>query len=509
MALMILICSTALLIAAGLVILLGYALLPPLREWRAAFNIYHIRLQRKLSVPFWHFPAGHFGAMIDDFQAFFESKKATAYKFGAVPLWLANELVVVLLNPQDIRAIFYDNDLNYTRQFDSLYLLTRLFGKGIFAVDGEEWRAQHRILYKAFTQDNLRCFRPSYIERINSCCERMIAHCEDGSALAMSNEFQTVTLGVMCDVAFGSTLSPKEQDELCISFTYLANELTNPAHQIPLLRNVLTDTTALEAHFTTLYRVVDAAIHRRQQGDQVEHCTTSVKRYLIDLILSAGQDDTESAYRMDDETIRDNVVSFFGAGTETTATALSWTWSQLLKHPEVLTKARAEALGVTDDQLLTSKSLDEVLPYLTQVIKETMRLTPSVDATFGRTLKKPQQVGDVLYPKDARLIAFSYLTHRLPDYWTDPEVFQPERFDADALKPVDKSAYLPFGVGRRSCLGRHMAIEELQVLLCKTLQKLDVKHAGKPEDLDVLVYKPPLLQPKAGLLAVVSRYAMA
>ncbi|EDQ86065.1 uncharacterized protein MONBRDRAFT_38613 [Monosiga brevicollis MX1] len=292
--------AVALVVVAGVVLvplLLLYPFLPDLRQWHRVRQVYNAR-------------------------------------FGAFVLWFAYEPNVVLTRPEDIKQLLTDNDLNYTRDNSSFALFNRFIGQSIINANGEEWRRQHRILYKAFSPDKLVGFRSTFANRGERLAHSLLELSQAEGSVKLGHWLGKMTLSVIIETAFGNTLRPDEQDLMAQEFIYMTNEFTNFAHQIPVLRHVLTDTQRLETGFERLYGLVDQAVARRRSGEQDDG---QIK--LIDLILEAnGEEDDRS--RLDDAAMRDNLLLLLAAGTETTATTLGWLLYELAVNPKVFRPAR-------------------------------------------------------------------------------------------------------------------------------------------------------------------------
>jgi cytochrome P450 len=184
------------------------------------------------------------------------------------------------------------------------------------------------------------------------------------------------------------------------------------------------------------------------------------------LMLSVDEDGAV----MDDRQLRDEVATLFAAGHETTSNALSWTWYLLAQHPQVEAKLHAELDGVLAGRHPTLADLPN-LPYTLQIIKESMRLYPPAWILNGRIALEDVQLGGYTVPKGSTLFISPYVMHHLPQYFADPEAFQPERFTAQFEKSLPKYAYMPFGGGTRVCIGNSFAMMEAQLILATVAQQ--------------------------------------
>jgi cytochrome P450 len=191
----------------------------------------------------------------------------------------------------------------------------------------------------------------------------------------------------------------------------------------------------------------------------------------------------EDGQRMTDKQLRDEAVTLFLAGHETTANTMNWTFMLLAQNPEI-----AKILHEELDTVLAGRTPNLAdlrnLPYTEMVIKESMRLYPPVPGA-GRQAIEDVQIGEYLIPKGTNVGTFWYAAHLNPLYWDEPMAFRPERFSKENEATINRYAYLPFGGGPRICVGNSFAMMEAQILLATIAQKftlsLDPNHIIKPE----------------------------
>ena len=193
---------------------------------------------------------------------------------------------------------------------------------------------------------------------------------------------------------------------------------------------------------------------------------------------------------MSEKQLRDEVMTLMLAGHETTANALTWTLYLLALHRDVYEKLREEVQKASVEQILDGESL----PYLNQVIEESMRLYPPAWIVSRRTVKEDEILG-YRVPAGRPVFACQYVTHRHPDYWQSPEAFDPERFSSENRKRIHKFAYFPFGGGPRLCIGSGFAMLESRIILAELVRNFRFEHSGEPVELDPLI----TLRPRNGL----------
>jgi cytochrome P450 len=187
---------------------------------------------------------------------------------------------------------------------------------------------------------------------------------------------------------------------------------------------------------------------------------------LLSMLLLAENEDGRA---MDDRQIRDEAVTLFAAGHETTSNALSWTWYFLAQNPDVEARLHAEVDAVLDGRPPTVDDLKN-LPYTEMILKESLRLRPPAWGLAGRTVLEETEIGGYTIPAGSTIFISPYQLHRLPEYFPDPERFDPERFTPENEKKLPRYAYLPFGAGPRVCIGNSFAMMEAHLILATVAQ---------------------------------------
>jgi cytochrome P450 len=226
-----------------------------------------------------------------------------------------------------------------------------------------------------------------------------------------------------------------------------------------------------------VYRIIDE--HRRQEENTND---------LLSILLLAR--DEETGEGMSDQQLRDEVMTAFTAGHETTANALAWTWYLLAHHPHVAARLQTELATVLGGRSPTFRDLSN-LNYTRQVIEEAMRLYPPLWIT-GRLSVNEDEIGGYHIPANADLVLSPYVTHRHPAFWEQPEVFDPDRFTPERSAGRPRYAYFPFGGGPHQCIGNHFALIEAQVILAMVAQtyRLDLVPGQSIKPRPMIALKP-------------------
>jgi cytochrome P450 len=238
-----------------------------------------------------------------------------------------------------------------------------------------------------------------------------------------------------------------------------------------------------------VYKVIHERLKEQEWGDDL------LGRYLK---ASANVINQEATLKQ----IRDEVMVFFFAGHETTADTLSWTCLMLSKHPEVERKARHEIETVLNGRLVTYDDL-KLLPYTRAILSETLRINPVIPQCSPRTAAEDDEIMGHFIPKGVSIMASIYHVHRHPDYWSNPEGFEPERFIKNPWHQHQQFAFIPGIAGERHCIGIHFAMLEAHIALVTILQRFRVMVIPGA-DLTPII-KSASLRPKDGFEMLVER----
>jgi cytochrome P450 len=393
-----------------------------------------------------------------------------------------------LYNPSDIETLLTTNAKSY-RKAESLRspFFARLVGNGLVTSEGDFWRRQRRLVQPAFHRQRI----SSYGDVMVEYTQRAIANWQHGERRDIARDMTRLTLEIVVKTLFNSDIS-NDADHIGEILSGLVKPFASQATVKWILDNRL-PTPGHRRYFNAVSeidRIVFRIIAERRangydQGD------------LLSMLLQAQDDD---GTRMSDAQLRDEVMTLFLAGHETTALALSWSWYLLATHPDAEQKFHAELDEVLGGRAPNISDLPK-LKYTEMIVKEAMRLYPPAYAV-GREALEETEIGGYRVPKGTQLFAFQWVTHRDPRWFNEPEVFKPERWSAEISEQLPKYAYFPFGGGPRQCIGNYFAMMEIVLVLATIGQRfrfsLDPNH--KVEVLPVLS-----LRPKDGIKVIVEK----
>lgn len=384
-------------------------------------------------------------------------------------------------NAEYIEQILLNRDV-YVKGRDNRNLKF-LLGNGLLTNEGEFWLKQRRLMQPLFHKQRLQGF----VEKIEECGNRMLNDLKDRQGVVdMHSEMTNATLNIVSQTLMSTEVKgdfSKLSDALIIvmdgmikrtnSFLRLPYWLPLPRHQrMKREREVLNNT------------ILNIINQRRQSKEQFND--------LLTMLMEV--EDADTAERMTDTQLRDEVITIFLAGHETTASALAFTFYELAKHPEIKQRVTDEVNAVLGSGPLTYEGLHR-LDYTTRVIKEAMRLYPPAWGIL-REAAQDDVIDGYLIKKGDSVVLSPYAVQRLETYWENPTQFDPDRFLPERMKNIPKYAYFPFGGGQRLCIGNNFAMMEMQIILAMACRQYNFTLAeGFELELEPLV----TLRPKNGV----------
>ncbi|MFN7101189.1 MAG: cytochrome P450 [Pseudorhizobium sp.] len=347
-------------------------------------------------------------------------------------------------------------------------------GQGLLTADGGHWKWQRQSVASAFRPASLEGLQPAMVVAAENARDRLLRQAPE--SIDIGHEMMRTTFDIIVETMMSgghgidvARVESSITDYLEPSGWTFALGVVGAPHWMPYpgRRKAM---AAVKFLRSSLARVIDD--RRRTGGDRSD---------LVSMLLAAT--DPETGRRMTDEEIIDNLMTFITAGHETTALGLAWTFDLLSRHPTVEQKVVAEIDAVAGGLALTADHLP-LLSYTRQVFSEAMRLYPPAPI-ITRTALQDFTLGDFLIPAGTVMFVPIYAVHRHASIWSEPEVFDPERFSPEAIKERHRFAYMPFGAGPRVCIGSGFAITEAVAILAVILQKLRLTstHDLPPEPL--------------------------
>ncbi len=411
-----------------------------------------------------------------------------AHEYGDVVWARFGPRVVVFLNHPDLVEEVL---VNQNRKFIKHYRLrdaTRTLGQGLLISEGEFWRGQRKLAQPAFHRERIAAYGALMVQ----LTERMLLGWADAQVRDAQDDMMRLTLEIVAKTLFDAEIAGDSADvsaameTLMQAFVVRTASLVNPPHWLPTPMNI-----RVERAIRRLERILHAVIaERRKSGED--------RGDLLSMLLRAQ--DEESGRRMTDSQLRDEVMTLFMAGHETTANTLAWAWFLLAGHPEAEARLHKELEAVLGGRPPEFADLPR-LPYTESVINETLRVYPTV-WMVGRENTEPVELGGFPIPVGTTLFMPQWVIHRDARWFDDPDVFRPERWEGGLLQRLHRYAYFPFGGGPRICIGNNFALMEAALVLATVAQKFRLRLA---DDAQVTPLPTMTLRPANGVKVVLCK----
>ncbi|HRN89269.1 cytochrome P450 [Hyphomicrobium sp.] len=406
-----------------------------------------------------------------------------AERYGSViPVNMANQRIVLVTEPELFKHVLVTKVDNYVKYFDGL---KPIFGKSMITHDGALWQKIRMPQQPAFHPDAFAEYIPYFIEAIKSKMAHWAEFARTGETFEMVEQTWTLAADMICKALFDRDMpfNPHFVFKCVKTYTDVSNHKDiRLKRQADALFEVGEEDTAkaVEAWWS-----VPPAIFAADPREERE-------KTLLKMIQAAMADPAIPEF--DEQQAVDEIKQYLWAGTETTALTFAWALYLTSKNPEAAERIRREGEAVYGDREPTAADYS-ALQYTRAVIQETMRLYPPVWGLIRVATEHDVIGGKEIHPGD-RIVLFSYGVHHSPRFWKDPEEFIPERWMDKTQKQV-KYSYVPFGGGKRSCIGGAMSQVENTLALSILLRRFRPEYVGlEPPGLNATV----TLTPRGGLL---------
>ena len=399
-----------------------------------------------------------------------------------VALRVLNFRILLINHPDHIEDVL----VNHPRKFIKGRVLQankRVFGRGLLTSEGDFWLRQRRLAQPAFHRARIAGYASTMVEYT----ERLLHEWQDGEERDIHKEMMRLTLQIVGKTLFDADVEGDAQD-VGKSMEQLLEIGANFRRTIFVPRWLPTPTNlrmerAIRKIEKVLYRMIaEKRASGRDAGD------------LLSMLLAAQDEDGS---RMTDKQLRDEAITLFLAGHETTANTLSWTWWLLAQNPAVEAKLHNELRTVLAGR---APSLDDLpkLVYTNDIITESLRLYPPAWGT-ARTAIEDHEIAGYAVPKGSGVSFAQWTVHRDARWYDAPDEFRPERWEGDLLKRLPRFAYFPFGGGPRQCIGNSFALMEAALILATIAQQYRFRLVeGHP----VVPLASITLRPRHGIRAV-------
>lgn len=374
-----------------------------------------------------------------------------------VRIQIGSEARFLAAHPEHVRHVSVTNRKNYTKGASYDVVRQMLLGDGLVTSTGEVWRRQRKLMSPFFTPRAVAEFAPMMIADANDFIQRWEEKASAGEVVEMIDEMMLITAMIILRTMF-STESDEEMLELKDAVETMI-QFVSRRQLNPIAAPLWLPTKGNQAYnraVELIHDYIDAVVARRRGMPQSEWPDDLLSRLL------AARDE-ETGEPMPDKLLKDEVITIFFAGHETTARSMAFTWYALSRNPHVAERLHQEIDAVLGDREPTLDDLKR-MPYALRVIKETLRLYPPAPM-YARDAIADDEIDGVHIPAGAPVILMPFCTHRHPDFWPEPERFDPDRWTPEREKARHPYAYHPFAAGQRVCIGNNFSLFESHILL--------------------------------------------
>ena len=374
--------------------------------------------------------------------------------------------IIVVNAPDAIRRVFVDNVGNYAKDRLQLEKLGPGLGRGLLTTDGEDWKFQRRTLAPLFQPHGVIDYVPIMVGAVRDRLARFETAATEGATIDMAAEMTALTYEIISRTVFSSELQTSAEAMRAAISHYFAVLGRIDLWDFLKVPSWLPRPAQWRVRSST--QVFRNEVHQLLKRRRTrEAAAEKLPRDIVTLLTKARDPETGSG--LGEEIIHDNLVTFIGAGHETTANALGWTLFLLSEFPWADDRLAHEVDTVLNGNVPTAQDIPKLV-FARMVIEEAMRLYPPVPF-LSRQALGPDRLGDVEVRPRSLVVVAPWVVHRHRLLWEEPELFEPERFAPDRRALVPRFGYLPFGAGPRICIGAGFAMQEAVIALAMIVQR--------------------------------------
>ncbi len=402
---------------------------------------------------------GHAAQMQKDTLGVFE--RGLAEHGDVYAITLPGRRFIVMNAPDAVRDVLVDKADAFEKGLFSA-VVEPLVGLGLLTAENASHRRQRKLVAPAFHHNRV----ISYLDVMHRYAEQTVCSWKDGGIVDLNAEMMRLTLRIVAKTLFDADVDG-DAKAVGVALSHALEFIVR--RQRSTIRPPLVWPLPAHTRFRESVQQLDEILQRiinERRGSDADHGD------LLSMLL-ASRDEGD---RLTDAQVRDEAMTLFLAGHETTANALTWAMVLLAKNPQAWLKLREEVVSVLGDRAPTYADLAQ-LPYTLQIFKETLRLYPPA-YVYGRQATRDVEINGCPIKASDVVVICAYTVHRNPAVWDEPLRFIPERFSAEREAARHKFAYVPFGGGARTCLGNQFALMEGQIVLATIAQhvKFELIH---------------------------------
>jgi cytochrome P450 len=413
------------------------------------------------------------------------------------PVYLSKTIlgkVLMVNDPDGVRRILLDNVANYPKNDLEIEFFSAMFGEGLLSAPGPKWRVHRKVMAPSFGTRTVESYAPAMVDSTLAFSRHWDA-LPDAAEIDIAEEMKALTLKIICRTMFST-----DADELA-GLARGALEFAQGSLEFGLLdvlpvigpRRIKRTVDAIRAQFKSM----DSAIYRLiSEREKIRD--EAPKDFLTRLVAAKDPDDGAGLSASE---VRDEVITIFMAGHETTAVTMTWVWYLLSQHPAEEAKLHEEL-----DRVLAGRepAVDDLpkLAYARMIIEEAMRVYPPAPGISIRQAKEADELCGFKVEPGLQILISPWILHRHRRLWDEPERFDPSRFSKEMSDKRPRFAYLPFGGGPRVCIGATLAMTEATLILAVLAQKFRLRLK---EPQEVRLQTRITLRPKDKLMTILER----
>ena len=372
----------------------------------------------------------------------------------------------LISDPAGLKHLLLDNVANYPKTDMEQRFFRALFGDGLLSSEGEKWRSHRRIMAPSFSPTSVASYTPAMTEASSEMAKAW-AKLPEGTEVDVSVEMTNVTLQIICRAMFSSD-GGEMASITGSSLTRGADEAFN-FNLLDILPIIGPRRIAKKVKLMgEIFAPMDGAIARLMEARRADPGKTDLLGRLVAAL------DEETGAKLSPAEVRDEVLTIFVAGHETTASAMTFIWYILSQQPEWEARLHEELDQVLGGRAPTEADLPN-LPLTRRIIEEGMRLYPPAPGLSARVAKEADTIAGVPIPKGGTVVVSSWVLHRHRLLWDNPDKFDPDRWLPERSAGRQRFAYLPFGGGPRVCIGQVLAMTEATLILATLAQRFRLR----------------------------------
>jgi cytochrome P450 len=417
----------------------------------------------RLPGPRGHWLLGSLPALRQDILGFFESCHRD---YGDAAYFRVGRRRSMLLSaPADIEQVLVTDNRKFIKNFALSFFLRPLLGNGLLINEGNDWLRQRRLIQPTFARPRLEHYAQSMVDLTH----QMLSEWNTGEERDLAREMMQLTMSIAGKTLLGVDVGGRYQQVVECLEGVMRDFLARFRSPLPIPFWLPTyGNWRLKRTIRRLDAVLQQMIDERRA--EIERRGESSGDFLSLLILARDESDGRP---LSNQQLRDEVMTMFLAGHETTANALSWTWYLLGKHPEEQQRVREEVRQIVGYRPPTPQDVGRLV-HCERVIKEAMRLYPPA-YVIGRRCQEDCTIGDHFIPAMTNVLMSQWVVHRDERWYSQPAEFRPDRWTSDFMRDLPKYAYFPFGGGPRACIGNQFAMLEATLILATMAQRVELQ----------------------------------